>query len=105
MPLTKQNIEQIYNLRTTIKDKRYLHGIVPGLDNVMPYSQVNVIFDTDYDYTTYFVAVATIEPDKGESLKELLSKKMNIIDTLRSHDPEEIEKFIQKWLDKDFKFV
>lgn len=86
MPLTKEHFSQIFKARLNAPEGyRFYHGYTQGLDN--PWG--DDIVTSEIDYTTYHV---------------LITRDQAPVDKLDSHIPEEIEKFIQKWLDKDFKF-
>jgi hypothetical protein len=112
MPLTKENAKQLMEInfaRTLGKTNpgRYVYtGYIAGADNIIPYGE-----EITQDFSTVFLLVTDVEKENefrksGGKLAQILIQENNParIAHLNSHDPEEIENFIRKWLDSDFKF-
>jgi hypothetical protein len=94
MPLTRKNVEQLIALDIRMKSKHltYTHGFSAGLDMAVIGGPVGM----EHDYSLYHAAVMDAELSKGSRF---------IVAQLNSHVTEHIETFINKWLDKDFKFT
>lgn len=114
MPLTQAHLDKLAGFGfSPQKDTReqhptwmWLHGFVIGLDGLHIPGDPEGLLACDQDLTTYHVLIRDMEA-KQYPLRQLLvgGTTVGIVARLeRSSDPSEIETFIHKWVDPNFKF-
>lgn len=107
--LLNENIDQSW-FRKTYPDYRLSHGVAVGLDYGPIKDQHNPIaaMASEIDITTYHATIIdeSVVLDKTIPFKDILTEKdtRNLIVRFSSTNTEEVEDFIQKWLDPNFKF-
>lgn len=103
--ITKQHVIEIQKVdqNKSINSYKVYHGLMFGLDNAGP----DVLVHTSQDISTYHGLVIDEEKRGKSTLKDIISgvNTGGLVAKINSSNPEEIEKFIQKYLDKDFKFT
>lgn len=112
--LTLEHMQKLYSLiydRVGFKEKfpdySYYHGVVAEID-VQQKLFGFVADDTDGPNQYFAMVIDDVKRDAAPPapLKDLITgaNTAPTIERLMSSSPQEIEQFIQKWLDKAFKF-